>query len=124
MLLVEKAVAEISLPEKPSEQNASEIWGAKGYYLVESCEFVWSDLARLMAQKAVKLGYFEQMPPEKIVTQDVAMEVAGFEAVSWGLNSRGKGQGAEQVLGWRPSHGSVEDAAEAIIKAEYENLRY
>ncbi|KAF2003215.1 NAD(P)-binding protein [Amniculicola lignicola CBS 123094] len=112
VLLAEAAVAQNQSPD---------LWGANGYYLVENGEHVWADLARLMGKKAAELGYIAQ-PKEMELGKDAAMKQAGFEAVSWGLNSRGKAVRAGKVLGWEAKGKSIEEEVEAILRDEKERL--
>jgi len=111
-LLVDAAVA---------KNTSDEIWGANGYILVENGEHVWSDLAKQMGSEAEKLGYLSK-PGERPLSKDAAIEQAGFEAVSWGLNSRCKAQRARKVLGWSPSRTSIEHELPTILKAEHQRL--
>ena len=111
-LLVEAAVA---------KNTSKELWGANGYILVENGEHLWSDLAKNMGSEAEKLGYLSK-PEEKPLSKDAAIDQAGFEAVSWGLNSRCQAQRARKVLEWRPSRTSIEHELPAILKAEHERL--
>jgi hypothetical protein len=55
--------------------------------------------------------------------KEEANEVAGFEAVSWGLNSRAKAGRLGTYLGWQPSRGSIEEEIPSILKAEKELLK-
>lgn len=112
VLLVEAAVAGNTDPQ---------LWGAKGYTLTERGEHVWGDISRKVGAKAVELGYLKQ-PEEKALSKDAAIDQAGFEAVSWGLNSRGKAERAAKVLGWKPTRGSIEDEIPEILKAEKARL--
>ena len=107
-LLVDKAVSKNTDPE---------IWGAKGYMFTENGEHVWGDLARTAAQKAKELGMIQDTK-EYSVGKDEAFELAGFEAVSWGLNSRGRGERAGRYLGWMPSRPSIEDSLWEILEDE------
>ncbi|KAH8723520.1 hypothetical protein GQ44DRAFT_309492 [Phaeosphaeriaceae sp. PMI808] len=68
----------------------SDLWNDNGYYLVENGEHDWSALARLMGKRAREMGLVEMELEEKSLGKDKAIEQAGFEAVSWGFNSRGK----------------------------------
>ncbi|KAF2653896.1 NAD(P)-binding protein [Lophiostoma macrostomum CBS 122681] len=94
-----------------------DLWGAKGYYLVENGEHVWADLARLMGKKAHALGLTGSLQ-ERSLEKDKAIQQAGFEAVSWGLNSRGKAERARRVLGWKPHRAAIEDEVEGILRDE------
>lgn len=113
VLLVEAAVA---------GNNDAELWGAKGYTFTECGEHVWGDLSRLVGKKAVELGYLKNLE-EKALAKDAALDQAGFEAVSWGLNSRGKAERANKVLGWKPTRHSIEDEVPEILKAEHARLQ-
>jgi nucleoside-diphosphate-sugar epimerase len=112
LLLVDAAV---------SKNPNTELWGAKGYYLIENGDFVWSDLAKLMGTKAAELGYIPE-PESKPLSKDAAMKQAGFEAVSWGLNSRGKGERAPKLLGWKATRARLEEEVPNILKEEHERL--
>lgn len=108
--LVNKAVAH--------DSNA-ELWGPKGYILAENGEHVWADLARLMAKEAAQKQLISS-PKEEALSKEAALEAAGFEAVSWGLNSRGKAGRAREYLGWKPSKPSLEDEVPNIVQQENE----
>ncbi|KAF2120563.1 hypothetical protein BDV96DRAFT_538759 [Lophiotrema nucula] len=112
VLLTEKAA---------SSDNSSDLWGEKGYFLAENGEHVWADLSRLMGKKAEELGYAKDLK-EDALGKDAALKAAGFEAISWGLNSRGKAERARKVLGWKPQRPSLEDEAQGILKDEKERL--
>jgi nucleoside-diphosphate-sugar epimerase len=101
-----------------SNKTDAELWNEKGYYLVENGEHVWSDLARLMGKKAFELGLVDKKLEEKSLGKDKAIDQAGFEAVSWGFNSRGKAERAKKVVGWEPKAPSIEDCVDEILKDE------
>jgi hypothetical protein len=103
VLLVEAAVA---------GNTDAELWGAKGYTLTERGEHIWGDLSREVGKKA-----------EKALEKDAALDQAGFEAISWGLNSRGKAERANKVLGWKPTRCSIEEEVPEILKAEHARLQ-
>lgn len=109
-LLVEKAVA---------KDTSEELWGSKGYILTENGEHMWSDLARTIAKEAVKMEYISG-PKEDALSKESALEAAGFEAVSWGLNSRGKAERARKYLEWKPSRPSLEEEVPKILREERE----
>ncbi|EAT91158.2 hypothetical protein SNOG_01509 [Parastagonospora nodorum SN15] len=92
----------------------SELWNEKGYYLVENGEHLWADLARLMGKRAHELGLVDKKLEEN--------SLAGFEAVSWGFNSRGKAVRAKKVVGWEPKAPSIEDTVDEILKDEKSRL--
>ncbi|KAJ4390723.1 hypothetical protein N0V93_004321 [Gnomoniopsis smithogilvyi] len=98
-----------------------ELWGAKGYMLIENGEHVWSDLARKMGKEAERSGYVESLE-ERPLDKETALNQAGFEAVSWGLNSRGRGLRAKKFLGWQPKQHSLEDELPVIVQQEHQRL--
>lgn len=112
VLLTEKAVA---------HDTNSEIWGEKGYMFTAAGEHVWSDLARQMGKCAEELGYCKDLKEDSL-SKDEALEQAGFEAVSWGLNSRGKALRARKFLGWSPHRPSIEEELPNIVKDEKARL--
>ena len=101
--------------------NSSELWGPKGYLLAEHGEHVWGELSERMANDAVQKGYIKKVE-KKAMSADEALQEAGFEAVSWGLNSRGRARRAREVLGWMPNHRSIEDEAATIVESEYQRI--
>jgi nucleoside-diphosphate-sugar epimerase len=113
VLLTEKAVSKDVDPE---------LWGEKGYYLTENGEHLWSDLARKMGKKASELKFVKGELKEESLGKEKALEQAGFEALSWGLNSRGKAERARRLLGWKPYRPSLEDEIETILKEEKSRL--
>ncbi|KAL3478910.1 nucleoside-diphosphate-sugar epimerase [Aspergillus californicus] len=100
-----------------------EVWGEKGYLLCENGEHVWGDLARRVGEQAHKLGYLKKEPEVKELSLDEAIQSpAGFEAASWGWNSRGRALRGRKVLGWTPKERSIEDEVPDILKAEASRL--
>lgn len=110
------------LVEKAAANDASdELWCTKGYILTENGEHVWSDLARRISAEAVELGYIKA-PQEDSLSKDEALKQAGFEAVSWGLNSRGQAKRARKYLAWKPNERSIEDEVPDILRQEHKEL--
>jgi len=106
--LVDKAVAGDIDPE---------LFGATGYIFVENGEHVWSELATKIATEAYQSGYIGE-PRDYQLGKDEALKVAGFEAVSWGLNSRGKALRARKFLDWQPTNISIEEEVRNILIQE------
>jgi len=106
--LIDKAVAGDIDPE---------LFGAKGYIFVENDEHVWSELATKIATEAYRSGYISE-PKDYQLGKDEALKVAGFEAVSWGLNSRGKALRARKFLDWQPTNVSIEEEVRNILIQE------
>jgi nucleoside-diphosphate-sugar epimerase len=112
VLLVEAAV---------SGKDNPEIWGEKGYFLAENGHHVWGEVSKEVGEAAYKQGYIKTkevnaMTPEK------AKEKAGFEALSWGLNSKGFAKRARKVLGWKPTGKSLKECIPDIVDGEAEKL--
>lgn len=116
VLLVEAAL-------NPFPKDSEELWGAKGYTIVEAGEHCWSDIARTIGMTAYKqLGYLSEEPKEQALSKEKALEQAGFEAVSWGLNSRARGERARKVLGWKPHRQTLEETVPEILRNEKARL--
>lgn len=116
-LLVEAAL-------DPSRKADKEIWGAKGYFLTENGEHVWGELSTLVGKAAHEQGFIKQEPEVRELSYDEAVKSsAGFEAASWGLNSRASALRAKKVLGWKPQEKSLEDEVPAIVKSEAARLK-
>ena len=76
-----------------------------------------------MGKKAIELGYLKKEAEEQGLEKEKALEQAGFEAISWGLNSRGKAERASKTLGWKPTRGSIEELVPEILEAEHGRLQ-
>lgn len=105
-----------------SGNTDKELWGAKGYLIIENDEHVWSDVAKAVGAKAFELGYLDKKPEPKSLSKQEALDAAGFEAVSWGLNSRAKGERLSKVLGWKPSRPDLFETIDEIVKQEHADL--
>lgn len=98
------------------------LWGADGYYLVENGEHVWGDVSRSIAEIAAKEGYIPA-PTVETVDIETCEKFAGYQALSWGMNSRGKARRAARLLGWKPVAPSLEEELPGIVKLEYNDLK-
>lgn len=98
------------------------LWGAKAYYLTENGEHCWGELARATAETAAKLGFLSEAKAEPIDLES-AKEYAGFESLSWGMNSHGRSQRARELLGWRPHRPSLLDELSEILQSEHRRLQ-
>ncbi|KAL3483867.1 NAD(P)-binding protein [Aspergillus germanicus] len=109
-----------------SRQDDSDIWGQNGYFLTEHGEHTWGDLAKVIGQEAVKQGFVKYQgdnPKVRDWSIDEAVNSpAGFEAASWGMNSRGQAVRARKVLGWVPKERSLEDEVPTIVRDEAASL--
>jgi nucleoside-diphosphate-sugar epimerase len=98
------------------------LWGAKAYYLTENGEHCWGELAQATAEAAMKLGYLPEAKAEPIDLES-AKKYAGFESLSWGMNSRGRSQRAREILGWKPYRPSLVDELPEILRSEWQRLQ-
>ncbi|KAI9931132.1 hypothetical protein ASPWEDRAFT_178682 [Aspergillus wentii DTO 134E9] len=107
----------------PARVDDAEIWGGKGYFLCENGEHVWGDLAKFIGQQALQQGYLAEAPQHKAWSLDEAVKSpAGFEAASWGWNSRGRALRAHQALGWKAEERSLDEEIPDIICSEAARL--
>ena len=114
-LLIEAAVA--------GKKDDSEMWGPKAYYLTENGEHLWSDIAAEMGKTAESKGFVGGEALERrSLSREEALDQAGFEAESWGMNSRAKSIRPKKVLGWQPTRPSLEDSISLIVEQEYARL--
>lgn len=104
----------------PSARNNPEIWGARGYYLTENGEHVWGDLSAAIGEEAFRQGLMKGGAPELRgwSIDEAVNSSAGFEAASWGMNSRGVAARAKKVLGWRPRERSLIEELPDIVRSE------
>jgi nucleoside-diphosphate-sugar epimerase len=102
--------------------NDAKLWGAQGYYFTENGEHVWGQLSKLVAESAREQGLLNEVKTEQM-DMDTAKKTAGFEAVSWGWNSRGSAKRFKEVLGWRPQERSLEEEVPTIVKSEHQRLQ-
>lgn len=103
-------------------QNDDGIWGPKAYYLTENGEHLWGDMAQSTAEAAAKLGLIPEAKAEPIDLES-AKQYAGFESLSWGLNSRGRALRARKLLGWEPSCPSLLEELPQIVQSEWQRLQ-
>jgi len=75
-----------------------------------------------MADYAVGKGYIETAELENM-DKEKAMDAAGFEALSWGMNSRVRAGRAREHLGWEAKECSLEEEVGRIIEGEKNRLR-
>jgi nucleoside-diphosphate-sugar epimerase len=108
VLLVEAAV---------SGKEDPEVWGGKGYFLAENGHHVWGDISKEVGEAAYKQGYIKTKEVNAM-SPEVAEEKAGFQAASWGLNSRGFANRARKILGWKPTAKSLKECIPDIVDGE------
>jgi len=117
------ARAFVLLVEEAANNNTDpKLWGNNGYYFTENGEHVWGELSKVVAESAKEQGLLKEVQTEQM-DMETAKKTAGFEAVSWGWNSRGKARRFKEVLGWKPQERSIEDEVPTIVKNEHERLQ-
>ncbi|KAI0390808.1 hypothetical protein F5Y17DRAFT_443170 [Xylariaceae sp. FL0594] len=106
-----------------SGNDSAELWGERGYHFVVTGEHTWGPLARLMGRVVHDKGLSQTEELEEYkLTRDEAVEYAGFEALSWGLNALTRARRLEKYLGWKPRHPSLEEEVPGIVEAEAKRL--
>lgn len=80
------------LTEAAAGNTSSELWGDQGFCLAKNGEHVWVDISKVVAEQAAKLDYFTCCRGATH-DKDEALRTAGFEAPSWGYNSRERSRG-------------------------------
>ncbi|KAK2027499.1 NAD(P)-binding protein [Colletotrichum zoysiae] len=113
-LLVEAALD----PARKGGDDAGELWGERGYYLTENGEHVWGELSEAVGREAHAQGLLGEPEVRELSFDEAVESPAGFEAASWGMNSRGRAVRARKVLGWEPREGSLEDEIPTIVRSE------
>lgn len=103
-------------------QGHDGFWGPEAYYLAESGEHIWGDVAKRVARIAFELGYIPA-PETEPLDAKVAQEYAGYEAASWGLNVRCRALRARHLLGWKPAGPSLEEELPNIVREEWALLQ-
>ena len=114
LLLVEAAIA-----NKPDMD--AHLWGKDGYYLAENGHHVWGELSKEVGEAAFQKGYIKEKDVRPMSVEE-AMKEAGFEALTWGLNSRGTAKRARRYLEWQPKGRSLRDEIPYIVDSEAELL--
>jgi nucleoside-diphosphate-sugar epimerase len=114
VLLVEAALA--NQPDMDAK-----LWGKEGYFLAENGHHAWGELSKEIAGVAFEKGYIQDMTLKEMTSKE-AMDFAGFQAMSWGLNSKGFAKRARKYLGWKPSGKSLSDEIPSIVDGEAKAL--
>ncbi|KAL5593944.1 hypothetical protein FOBRF1_013046 [Fusarium oxysporum] len=104
----------------PDRKDDLEIWGNHGYFLAEHGEHTWGDLSAEIGQEIQKQGFARQGKIEvrEWSIEEAVQSPAGFEAASWGMNSRAKAGRAAKFLDWTPRGVSLAAEIPEIVKSE------
>ncbi|KAH7309839.1 hypothetical protein B0I35DRAFT_397995 [Stachybotrys elegans] len=114
--LLAKAAADPSL-----YGNEDQIWGPRAYFFAENGTHVWGEVAEWAAKEAAIKGYLPKYEARNITSEE-AEEIAGFQALSWGLNSKGKALRARKYLDWKPLCKSLDKEMTHMVDFEAERL--
>lgn len=116
VLLVEAAVS-----YKDKAGIDSEIWGPKAYFLAENGHHTWGEVAKQIAKVAADKGYIENKDV-KDMSPEEGEQLYGFQALTWGLNSKGFAKRARKYLGWKPKGRNLVDELPFIVDSEAQSL--
>ncbi|CAG8970805.1 hypothetical protein HYALB_00001592 [Hymenoscyphus albidus] len=97
------------------------LWGKEGYFLVENGHHVWGQVSKQIGEVAFEKGYIKEKSVKPMGVEE-AKEFAGFEALSWGLNSKGFAKRARKYLGWGPKGKSLSEEIPDIVDSEAKRL--
>jgi len=81
----------------------------------------WGELSKQVGEVAYKKGYIKHQDV-KAMSPEEAKKLAGFEAESWGLNSKGYAKRARKFLGWKPKGRSLKEEIPDIVEVEAKKL--
>ncbi len=110
MLLTEAAVT-----NKP--ELYGQLWGQEGYFLAENGSHVWREVSNQVGEAAFQKGYIKEKGAKSMNMEEMR-KIAGWEAASWGLNSKGSAKRARKYLGWKPKGRSLKDEIPDIVDSE------
>lgn len=112
----------VSLVEEAVKKNLNEeLWGVKGYFLAENGHIVWGEVSQKVADAAAKAGYLRSNEVE-VIDVETANSTVGEQALTWGLNSKGKSIRARKLLGWHPTGASLDEEIPRIVESEARTL--
>ncbi|KAI6784576.1 uncharacterized protein J7T54_006621 [Emericellopsis cladophorae] len=109
----------------PSRKDDAQIWGPEGYFLTEIGEHTWGPLSEAIGKEVQKQGLSNkgQLGTEGMSYDEAVKSPAGFEAASWGMNSRATAIRAKKVLGWQPKEHGIYEAIPEIVQSEASRLQ-
>lgn len=106
---------------KPGGGRAT--WGLEGYYLAESGEHYWGDIAKAIASEACKLGLTPSPETERLSVDEVEA-INPFARYLWGTNSRHTAIRVRTVLGWEPANSlSLSVELPRMVEAEARRMK-
>ena len=94
-------------------------WNSKGYYLVESGEHRWNELAQEITNEAHKQGFIKS-DEANILEGEERNKLNAIGVALWNVKSRAKAIRATKLLGWKPSERSLMDEVPDIVGSEAE----
>ena len=113
----------LSLVEAAVVGGGDASWNAEGYYLVESGEHGWDELARAITIEAFKKGFIESAEADVLEGKErEKLEAVGVAL--WNVESRAKAIRAAKLLGWRVRERSLMDEVPDIVRGEAERIGF
>lgn len=104
----------LKLTEAAAKGGEGADWNEQGYYFAENGEFLWGDIAALIAKKAKARGLIKTDELDHLSHEEV-IKFKPFGAIAWGTNSKGTAQRARERLGWKPTREPIEDTIDAVL---------
>ena len=99
------------------ENVEQEMWNGKGYYIVESQEFRWNELANAITGEAYRQGFIKSSEAE-ILEGEEREKLEAVGVALWNVRSRAKSVRAEKVLGWRAGERGLLEEVPGIVAGE------
>lgn len=110
-------VLAVGASRDPLKVANPEIFGPHGYFFSEHASHRWADVAKWVAEAAYRQGYVEE-PRTLVVTQAEVEAIEGVSTHSYGKNSKGVGQRARALLGWKPKGVALRETVEETVASE------
>lgn len=96
-------------------------WDQDGYYFVDAGNMTWGGLTRELVDKCVEKGLLKSTEIQNLEPEEVD-KIQPFGSILWGSNSRGHGERARKVLGWKPEEVAVEETLGESVEIEAKDL--
>ncbi|KAJ9132973.1 Nucleoside-diphosphate-sugar epimerase [Pleurostoma richardsiae] len=101
----------------PARGADPELFGPHGYFFAENGTHVWGEVARWIAEEAVRQGYMAE-PKTEVITLDELLKQDSIADPSWCHNSKSVASRARKFLGWKPHGRSLKDEIPDIVAGE------
>ena len=94
-----------------------EKWNQKGYYIMESQEFRWNELAKAVTREAYERGLIGSDRAE-VLDGEEKEKLKAIGVALWNVKSRAKGMRAREMFGWEAHKGSLMLEVPEIVAGE------